>query len=290
VAYFTSKGADARLRAEGVERFRERVARLRPDLADRVGHLASMDEVFILDVKLNRLNRWYLDGLLLIGDAAHAMSQAGGVGINLAIQDAVAAATILAEPLRRHSVSLAGLAAVQRRRQRPTTIVQNDQRLLQRVMFKRQFAGERSGPPKSHLLLSRLLPGFRVIPARFIGFAPARNTHPPSAAARVRGRKAGHDGDRVQHRRSLTKGGMPARSARPWPAGSRAPRGGRGPRSRDGQQWAGLSQEHSRPRSSPLVGAAVLSWAGASTGVSRLNFASLTAMAFSTAVFGSPDR
>ncbi|MFI7134144.1 FAD-dependent oxidoreductase [Nonomuraea sp. NPDC050153] len=181
VAYFTAKGSDARLRAEGIKRFRERIAHLRPDFADRVSGLASMDDVHVLDVRLNRLDRWYLDGLLLIGDAAHAMSPAGGVGINLAIQDAVAAGTILAGPLRRHAVTLADLAAVQRRRYRPTVIVQNGQRLLQRVMFEKQFAGKRSGPPKSMLFLSRVIPGFRKIPARFVGFGP-RPEHAPAFA------------------------------------------------------------------------------------------------------------
>ncbi|MFI7637318.1 FAD-dependent oxidoreductase [Nonomuraea sp. NPDC049400] len=184
VAYFTAKGSDARLRAEGIERFRQRVAHLRPDLADQVDHLASMDEVFVLDVKLNRLKRWCLDGLLLIGDAAHAMSPAGGVGINLAIQDAVAAATILAGPLRRHSVTLADLAAVQRRRYRPTAIVQNGQRMLQRVMFEPQFAGKRSGPPPFLLFLTRVFPRLRMIPARFVGFGP-RPEHAPDFARRT---------------------------------------------------------------------------------------------------------
>lgn len=181
VAYFTAKGADARLRAEGIERFRERIAGLRPEFADRVAGLASMDEVFVLDVKLNRVKRWYRDGLLLIGDAAHAMSPAGGVGINLAIQDAVAAATILADPLRRGAVTVADLAAVQRRRHRPTVIVQTGQRLLQRVMFEKQFAGKRSGPPKAVLALLRVFPRLRKIPARFVGFGP-RPEHAPEFA------------------------------------------------------------------------------------------------------------
>ncbi|MDP4512082.1 FAD-dependent oxidoreductase [Nonomuraea sp. G32] len=184
VAYFTTKGSDERLRAEGIQLFRERIARLRPDFAGPVEHLADMDEVFVLDVKLNRLKRWYLDGLLLIGDAAHAMSPAGGVGINLAIQDAVAAATILAGPLRRHAVTLADLAAVQRRRYRPTVIVQTGQRILQRVMFEKQFAGKRSGPPPFLLFLTRAFPKLRMIPARFVGFGP-RPEHAPDFARRT---------------------------------------------------------------------------------------------------------
>ncbi|NUW39890.1 FAD-dependent oxidoreductase [Nonomuraea rhodomycinica] len=183
VAYLTAKGSDARLRREGVERFRERIVRLRPDFADRVDQLASMDDVHVLDVKLNRLRRWYRDGLLLIGDAAHAMSPAGGVGINLAIQDAVAAAALLAGPLRRHAVTVADLAAVQRRRQPPTVIVQGAQRLLQRAMFDMGATGRRPGPPRSLLLLLRAFPWLRAIPARFVGFGP-RPEHAPAFARR----------------------------------------------------------------------------------------------------------
>ncbi|MGI5286087.1 FAD-dependent oxidoreductase [Nonomuraea polychroma] len=184
LAYLTAKGSDARLRADGVERFRERIARLRPDFADRVDRLQSMDEVFMLDVKLNRLKRWYLDGLLLIGDAAHAMSPAGGVGINLAVQDAVAAGAILAGPLRRHAVTLKDLAAVQRRRRLPTVIIQGAQRLVQRVIFEAQFTGKRSGPPKSLLFLARAIPGFRKVPPRLVGFGP-RPEHAPAYARRA---------------------------------------------------------------------------------------------------------
>ncbi|WP_283136726.1 FAD-dependent oxidoreductase [Rhizohabitans arisaemae] len=183
LAYLTAKGADARIRAEGVERFRERIARIRPDFTDRLDQLTDMDQVFMLDVKLNRLNRWYRDGLLLIGDAAHAMSPVGGVGINLAIQDAVAAATLLADPLRHRRVSVSDLAAVQRRRMRPTKIVQAAQRVLQRVVFEGQFTGRRSGPPKAVLFLGRWFPGLRKYPARFVGFGP-RPEHAPAFARR----------------------------------------------------------------------------------------------------------
>lgn len=98
IAYIGLKGTDAQLRSRGIETFRSEVAALVPEAARSVGALASMDDVKHLDVKVNRLRRWHCDGLLCIGDAAHAMSPMGGVGINLAVQDAVAAATILAEP------------------------------------------------------------------------------------------------------------------------------------------------------------------------------------------------
>jgi len=142
MGYLAPKGADARIRAEGVERFRRRVAALRPDLADGVGSISSVEDLHWLDVRLNRLHRWYADGFLCIGDAAHAMSPAGGVGINLAIQDAVAAARRLAPDLRRGQVRTATLAAVQRRRWMPTVVVQAAQRIMHRALFVPLFAGK----------------------------------------------------------------------------------------------------------------------------------------------------
>ena len=109
--YLIRKGSDAMLRAEGIAGFRARLTALQPWLADRVGGLASFDDVKLLDVRLERLRRWYADGLLLIGDAAHAMSPVGGVGINLAVQDAVAAARILAPALRAGEPGAGGGAA-----------------------------------------------------------------------------------------------------------------------------------------------------------------------------------
>ena len=121
IGYLGRKGTDASLRARGVEAFRRDIAELIPEFADRVDAVQTMDDVRFLDVRLNRLDRWYTDGLLCIGDAAHAMSPMGGVGINLAIQDAVATATLLAEPLLRGTLTGVDLAAVPRRRLLPTS-------------------------------------------------------------------------------------------------------------------------------------------------------------------------
>jgi 2-polyprenyl-6-methoxyphenol hydroxylase-like FAD-dependent oxidoreductase len=184
LAYPIPKGSDARRRAEGVEAFRARVAALRPDLADRVEAIASMDDVLVLDVRLDRLRRWYTDGLLCLGDAAHAMSPAGGVGINLAIQDAVAAARLLATPLREHRLTTADLARVQQRRQRPTVILQTMQRTMHLGIGPLLSGRITVRPPRGLLRLATRAPRWMVrIPARLIAVGP-RPEHAPAFAQR----------------------------------------------------------------------------------------------------------
>lgn len=129
-AHVIPKGRDAQLRAQGIAALQRGVVALVPWLADHIATLTSFDDVKLLDVQLNRLRRWYTDGLLLIGDAAHAMSPVGGVGINLAVADAVAAARILAGPLRVGRVSTRHLARVQARRWAPAALIQAVQRLV----------------------------------------------------------------------------------------------------------------------------------------------------------------
>jgi 2-polyprenyl-6-methoxyphenol hydroxylase-like FAD-dependent oxidoreductase len=180
IAYLADKGSDARLRAEGVERFRQRVAALRPDFADRTDAIRSMDDVHVLDVRLDRLHRWYRDGLLCIGDAAHAMSPAGGVGINLAIQDAVAAAALLAGPLRTGRVRRRELAKVQWRRTVPTRLIQAFQRLFQGVAFGRRSRGPGT-MVRTVAFAARRLPALRMLPARMIAFGPLPEHAPPFA-------------------------------------------------------------------------------------------------------------
>ncbi|MEQ3550146.1 FAD-dependent oxidoreductase [Pseudonocardia nematodicida] len=168
IAYLGRKGTDAELRARGLDAFRADVAELIPQFADRMDALESMDEVKHLDVRLNRLRRWNIDGLLCIGDAAHAMSPIGGVGINLAVQDAVATATLLAAPLARGSVSADDLAGVRRRRLLPTLVVQGLQRLMHRAVAAPALAGE-GGPPTTILRLTTRFPALRIVPAYIVG-------------------------------------------------------------------------------------------------------------------------
>ncbi|PXY24169.1 FAD-dependent oxidoreductase [Prauserella flavalba] len=183
IAYIGRKGIDAQLRAAGIESFRAEVAEVVPQLAGRLGELESMEEVKHLDVRLNRLRRWHVDGLLCIGDAAHAMSPIGGVGINLAVQDAVAAATLLAGPLRRGTVSPSVLAKVRARRLVPTVLVQALQRLLHRTVAQPLVDGKRLGPPKPMVGLLRRVPQASVVPAYLIGIG-FRPEHAPEFAKR----------------------------------------------------------------------------------------------------------
>nr|WP_232328476.1 FAD-dependent oxidoreductase [Kibdelosporangium sp. MJ126-NF4] len=138
------------LRAAGIEAFRDKVVRLAPFLADRVGEIESVDALSFLDVRVDRLRRWHVPGMLVIGDAAHCMSPVGGVGVNLAVQDAVAAANTLVEPLLRCQreevpVPRSALAAVQRRRTLPTTTIQLLQRAALRVDLNGATAGTNMG-------------------------------------------------------------------------------------------------------------------------------------------------
>jgi len=146
----------------------------------------SLDDVKLLDVKLDRLTRWHADGVLCVGDAAHAMSPIGGVGINLAVQDAVAAATILAAPLRRGQVTPSVLAKVRRRRWLPTAVTQGAQRLIQNALLRRTLDGKvdvgGTGTPKPIQLLQRF-PVLQGVPAYMVAIG-LRPEHAPAFARR----------------------------------------------------------------------------------------------------------
>lgn len=130
IAYIIPKGTDSQMRSQGIKSLQRVLVSLVPWLADRVDTLTSFDDVKLLDVQLDRLRRWYAEGVLCIGDAAHAMSPVGGIGINLAVADAVAAARILAAPLRAGRVPTRQLARVQARRWVPTAMLQAAQRAI----------------------------------------------------------------------------------------------------------------------------------------------------------------
>jgi 2-polyprenyl-6-methoxyphenol hydroxylase-like FAD-dependent oxidoreductase len=183
IAYVGPKGTDEQLRARGIERFRADIAELVPEFRDRVGALASMDDVKHLDVRVNRLRRWHAGGLLCIGDAAHAMSPVGGVGINLAVQDAVAAASLLAGPLRRGAVTPHDLARVRARRLLPTVAVQDLQLLMHRALVAPIVGGRRMAPPGPVLALLDRVPQVSMVPAYLIGVG-MRPEHAPDFARR----------------------------------------------------------------------------------------------------------
>jgi 2-polyprenyl-6-methoxyphenol hydroxylase-like FAD-dependent oxidoreductase len=183
-AFVIPKGSVDDLRAQGLPAFRSRIAALSGFLADVVDSLASWDDVKLLNVQVNRMPRWWREGLLCIGDAAHAMSPVGGVGINLAIQDAVAAANLLAGPLRRGRPGAEALQSVQRRREWPARVTQRMQVAIHDAVLSPLLA--RSEAPAAVPVPVRLLqrlPMLRRIPARVIGLGVrperVRSPHAP---------------------------------------------------------------------------------------------------------------
>jgi 2-polyprenyl-6-methoxyphenol hydroxylase-like FAD-dependent oxidoreductase len=183
-AYVIPKGGFEQLRSRGLEAFRAAIAGLNPEFADRLQEIASWDDLKLLTVTVDRLKRWSRPGLLCIGDAAHAMSPVGGVGINLAIQDAVAAANLLWQPLSKGRVPAAQLASVQARREWPTKMIQGVQLFIQkRVISNVLGLTERPKPPFAVTLFNRF-PLLRRFPARLIGLG-FRPEHVRSPERRV---------------------------------------------------------------------------------------------------------
>ena len=167
--YVIPKGRFEQMRRQGFETFREEIARLALLPSDRIRKLRTWDDVKLLTVRVDRLSEWHRPGLLCIGDAAHAMSPVGGVGINLAIQDAVAAGNTLFEPLREGEVTSDPLRRIQKRRELPTRVTQWLQVMVQRRIIARVLSETKPlQPPLAARLLARF-PFLRRIPARIVG-------------------------------------------------------------------------------------------------------------------------
>jgi 2-polyprenyl-6-methoxyphenol hydroxylase-like FAD-dependent oxidoreductase len=176
-----AKGSAEAVRAKGIDAFRVDVARVAPVMAEGAAAIASWEDVKLLSVSLDRLTRWFRPGLLAIGDAAHAMSPVGGVGINLAIQDAVAAANILCEPMRNGENPDRYLIQVEARRMLPVRVIQGIQAQVHRRVIGAALNGRGVRAPLALRLLDRM-PLLQRIPARLVGLG-IRREHIRSPAA-----------------------------------------------------------------------------------------------------------
>lgn len=164
LGYVIPKGGYQKLRAAGLEAFKNAIVEVVPELNNRIELLQDWSQVAFLSVESSRVKRWYSPGLLLIGDAAHIMSPVGGVGINYAIQDAVVTANILGQPLQSHHVEISDLAKVQQRRELPTRLIQAFQTLIQKQIFAPVLSENQTFQPPFWLHL----PILRDLPARLI--------------------------------------------------------------------------------------------------------------------------
>jgi 2-polyprenyl-6-methoxyphenol hydroxylase-like FAD-dependent oxidoreductase len=182
-AFVIRKGGYDAVRERGLDAFHAEIVRLAPYLADRVQELKDWDEIKLLTVAVDRLTQWWRPGLLCIGDAAHAMSPIGGVGVNLAVQDAVAAANILAVPLREGRITTGDLAAVQRRRTFPMKVIQGMQIGVQSRLLDPLLDSDKPITAPWAMRLFNCFPFLRRIPARIVGIGVRpEHVHSPASA------------------------------------------------------------------------------------------------------------
>jgi 2-polyprenyl-6-methoxyphenol hydroxylase-like FAD-dependent oxidoreductase len=184
-AYVIPKGGIERVKASGIEAFRNCVVELSPFLAGRIGELKSFDDVKLLSVTVDRLRQWWRPGLICIGDAAHAMSPIGGVGINIAVQDAVAAANRLAAPLKAGRVMDNDLQAIQQRRTFPARMTQQIQLTMQNRIISPALQATRQPKPPLLFRLFDAFPILRRVPGRLLalGIRPEHVQTPDASAA-----------------------------------------------------------------------------------------------------------
>jgi 2-polyprenyl-6-methoxyphenol hydroxylase-like FAD-dependent oxidoreductase len=182
-AYVIPKGSADTLMTQPIAEFRRIILELSPWLGDRVDEIRNWDDVKLLTVAVDRVPQWYGPGLLCIGDAAHAMSPVGGVGINLAVQDAVAAANILYQPLRNHAVTIDDLRKVEARREWPTRVTQRIQTVIQNRVVSPVLASTQRPTPPFVVKLTQWFPVLQRIAARVIGIGVRpEHIHTPEAA------------------------------------------------------------------------------------------------------------
>jgi 2-polyprenyl-6-methoxyphenol hydroxylase-like FAD-dependent oxidoreductase len=183
-AYVIPKGGIERVKTSGIEAFRNRVVELSPFLADRIGELKTFDDVKLLSVAVDRLRQWWRPGLICIGDAAHAMSPIGGVGINIAVQDAVAAANRLAAPLKAGLLTDNDLQAIQQRRTFPARMTQQIQLTMQNRIISPALQATRQPKPPLLFRLFDTFPVLRRVPGRLLalGIRPEHVQTPDASA------------------------------------------------------------------------------------------------------------
>jgi 2-polyprenyl-6-methoxyphenol hydroxylase-like FAD-dependent oxidoreductase len=184
-AYVIPKGGIERVKSEGLEAFRAQVVEMSPFVSDRVAELKTWDDIKLLSVAVDRLKKWWRPGLICIGDAAHAMSPIGGVGINVAVQDAVAAANRLAVPLRAGTMTDEDLQAIQERRMPAVRFTQWLQLTIQKRIISRVLESDERPKPPRFFKLFNSFPILRRIPARLIGVGirPEHIRTPEAASA-----------------------------------------------------------------------------------------------------------